>query len=209
MFASDQSDAGSAGICSRRTNQTQEARACSRVGPIRRRKCGYVLTMDQSEEPGRQGHECEKDKDRRNGRGDRDSSRVEETTREAKQEACRRYKTARQTDLSLKAVGGGRPLRGPGCLHIHSQKPAVPKGDDEKVNPLLHSPLNPKKGGKGARCPLNQNPLLTPRIPAQQNTNGSGTPVPSKGPRPELPLGPVGFQQDRWFRTVGVAGPPD
>eukprot|EP00976_Prorocentrum_cordatum_P112760 1195588-Prorocentrum_minimum.AAC.3 len=44
----DQSDAGSAGIFSRWTNQTQEARVYSHDGPIRRRKRRYILTMDQS-----------------------------------------------------------------------------------------------------------------------------------------------------------------
>eukprot|EP00976_Prorocentrum_cordatum_P043609 882349-Prorocentrum_minimum.AAC.1 len=39
----DQSDAGSAGIFSRWTNQTQDARVYSHDGPIRRRKCGYIL----------------------------------------------------------------------------------------------------------------------------------------------------------------------
>eukprot|EP00976_Prorocentrum_cordatum_P062786 1176855-Prorocentrum_minimum.AAC.2 len=57
-----QSDAGSAGIFSRRTNQTQEirvfsasifarrtnrtqeTRVYSHAGPIRRRKCGHILT---------------------------------------------------------------------------------------------------------------------------------------------------------------------
>eukprot|EP00959_Pyramimonas_sp_CCMP1952_P100062 2092454-Pyramimonas_sp.AAC.1 len=38
ILTTDQSDAGSAGIFSRRTNQTQEARVYSRYGPIRRRK---------------------------------------------------------------------------------------------------------------------------------------------------------------------------
>eukprot|EP00976_Prorocentrum_cordatum_P073505 1181122-Prorocentrum_minimum.AAC.1 len=50
----DQSDAGSAGMFSRWTSQTQEARTqevrvYSHDGPIRRRKCGYVLTTDQSD----------------------------------------------------------------------------------------------------------------------------------------------------------------
>eukprot|EP00976_Prorocentrum_cordatum_P087914 1187099-Prorocentrum_minimum.AAC.1 len=58
----DQSDAGSVGIFSRRTNQTQEAWVYSHDGPIRRRKHkkgayygsirrrkrGYILTTDQS-----------------------------------------------------------------------------------------------------------------------------------------------------------------
>eukprot|EP00959_Pyramimonas_sp_CCMP1952_P015960 337417-Pyramimonas_sp.AAC.2 len=34
---------------SRRTNPTQEARVCSHDGPIRRRKRGCILTMDQSD----------------------------------------------------------------------------------------------------------------------------------------------------------------
>eukprot|EP00959_Pyramimonas_sp_CCMP1952_P246285 5147621-Pyramimonas_sp.AAC.1 len=37
------------GIFSRRTNQTQEARVYSHDGPIRRRKRGYIITMDQSD----------------------------------------------------------------------------------------------------------------------------------------------------------------
>eukprot|EP00959_Pyramimonas_sp_CCMP1952_P283299 5922137-Pyramimonas_sp.AAC.1 len=45
----DQSDAGSVGIFSRRTNQTQEACVCSHDGPIRRSKRAFVLTMDQSD----------------------------------------------------------------------------------------------------------------------------------------------------------------
>eukprot|EP00959_Pyramimonas_sp_CCMP1952_P279310 5839815-Pyramimonas_sp.AAC.1 len=45
----DQSDAGSAGTFSRWTNQTQEARVYTHDGPIRRRKRGSILTMDQSE----------------------------------------------------------------------------------------------------------------------------------------------------------------
>eukprot|EP00976_Prorocentrum_cordatum_P085399 1186071-Prorocentrum_minimum.AAC.1 len=76
ILTTDQSDAGSAGIFSRRTNQTQEARvyspdgpirltltcspACrsarrrtsavySHDGPIRRRKRRYILTTDQSD----------------------------------------------------------------------------------------------------------------------------------------------------------------
>eukprot|EP00976_Prorocentrum_cordatum_P099723 1191944-Prorocentrum_minimum.AAC.2 len=43
-------DAGSAGIFSQRTNQTQEARVYSHSGPIRRmKKRGYILTTDQSD----------------------------------------------------------------------------------------------------------------------------------------------------------------
>eukprot|EP00959_Pyramimonas_sp_CCMP1952_P413164 8657810-Pyramimonas_sp.AAC.1 len=38
-----------AGIFSRRTNRTQEARACSRDGPIGRGKRGYILTTYQSD----------------------------------------------------------------------------------------------------------------------------------------------------------------
>eukprot|EP00976_Prorocentrum_cordatum_P004307 84644-Prorocentrum_minimum.AAC.1 len=45
----DQSDAGSVGTFSRRTNQTQEVWAYSHDGPIRRRKRGYILTADQSD----------------------------------------------------------------------------------------------------------------------------------------------------------------
>eukprot|EP00976_Prorocentrum_cordatum_P062112 1176582-Prorocentrum_minimum.AAC.1 len=57
----DPSDAGSAGIFSRRTrhgvlrrasrwsNQTQKARVYSHDGPIRRRKRGHILTTDQSD----------------------------------------------------------------------------------------------------------------------------------------------------------------
>eukprot|EP00976_Prorocentrum_cordatum_P030740 625625-Prorocentrum_minimum.AAC.1 len=44
----DQSDAGSASIFSRRTDRTQEARVHSHDGPIRRRKRGYILTTDRS-----------------------------------------------------------------------------------------------------------------------------------------------------------------
>eukprot|EP00976_Prorocentrum_cordatum_P002023 40501-Prorocentrum_minimum.AAC.1 len=57
----DQSDAGSAGIFGRWTNQRdtragldadtrrrQEAWVYSHYGPIRRRKCRYIQTMDQS-----------------------------------------------------------------------------------------------------------------------------------------------------------------
>eukprot|EP00976_Prorocentrum_cordatum_P037585 763727-Prorocentrum_minimum.AAC.6 len=44
----DRSDAGSVGIFSRGTNQTQEAWAYSHEGPIRRRKHGYILKRDQS-----------------------------------------------------------------------------------------------------------------------------------------------------------------
>eukprot|EP00976_Prorocentrum_cordatum_P039887 810342-Prorocentrum_minimum.AAC.1 len=36
------------GIADLPTNKTQEARVYSRDGPIRRRKCGYILTTDQS-----------------------------------------------------------------------------------------------------------------------------------------------------------------
>eukprot|EP00959_Pyramimonas_sp_CCMP1952_P273894 5725026-Pyramimonas_sp.AAC.1 len=45
----DQSDTGSMGIFSRRTHQTQEAWVYSQEGPIRRRKCGYILRRDQSD----------------------------------------------------------------------------------------------------------------------------------------------------------------
>eukprot|EP00976_Prorocentrum_cordatum_P109089 1194961-Prorocentrum_minimum.AAC.3 len=44
-----QSDARSAGLFSRRTNQMQEARAYSHDVPIRGRKRGYILITDQSE----------------------------------------------------------------------------------------------------------------------------------------------------------------
>eukprot|EP00959_Pyramimonas_sp_CCMP1952_P419528 8787474-Pyramimonas_sp.AAC.1 len=47
ILTTDQSDAGSAGISSRRINQTQEAQVSSHGGPIGRRKRGYVLTADQ------------------------------------------------------------------------------------------------------------------------------------------------------------------
>eukprot|EP00976_Prorocentrum_cordatum_P057856 1165860-Prorocentrum_minimum.AAC.1 len=43
-----QSDAGSAGIFSRRTNQPQAAQVYSHGGPISRRKRRYILTADQS-----------------------------------------------------------------------------------------------------------------------------------------------------------------
>eukprot|EP00959_Pyramimonas_sp_CCMP1952_P166019 3469931-Pyramimonas_sp.AAC.2 len=43
----DQSDAGGAGIFSRSTNQTQEARVFSHGGPIRRRRRAYVLNQTQ------------------------------------------------------------------------------------------------------------------------------------------------------------------
>eukprot|EP00976_Prorocentrum_cordatum_P066264 1178239-Prorocentrum_minimum.AAC.1 len=49
ILTAGQSDAGSAGIFSRRTNQTQEARVYSHDGPIRRRKRRYILTTDQSD----------------------------------------------------------------------------------------------------------------------------------------------------------------
>eukprot|EP00959_Pyramimonas_sp_CCMP1952_P400448 8390888-Pyramimonas_sp.AAC.1 len=39
----------SAGIFSRRTNQTQEAWVYSHNGPTRRRKRGYILMMNQSD----------------------------------------------------------------------------------------------------------------------------------------------------------------
>eukprot|EP00976_Prorocentrum_cordatum_P074343 1181481-Prorocentrum_minimum.AAC.5 len=45
----DQSDTGSAGIFSRRTNRTQEVRVYSHDGPIGHRKCGYILTTDLSD----------------------------------------------------------------------------------------------------------------------------------------------------------------
>eukprot|EP00976_Prorocentrum_cordatum_P070915 1180118-Prorocentrum_minimum.AAC.1 len=45
----DQSDTGSAGIFSRRTNRTQKAKVYSHGGPIRRRKRKYILTADQSD----------------------------------------------------------------------------------------------------------------------------------------------------------------
>eukprot|EP00959_Pyramimonas_sp_CCMP1952_P395306 8283097-Pyramimonas_sp.AAC.1 len=44
-----ESDAGSAGIFSRRTNRTQEVRVYSHDGPSRRGKCGYILTTDQTD----------------------------------------------------------------------------------------------------------------------------------------------------------------
>eukprot|EP00959_Pyramimonas_sp_CCMP1952_P274631 5741000-Pyramimonas_sp.AAC.2 len=49
ILTTDQSDAESAGIFSRWTNQTQDARVCSHDGPIRRRTRGYILTTDQSD----------------------------------------------------------------------------------------------------------------------------------------------------------------
>eukprot|EP00976_Prorocentrum_cordatum_P076349 1182269-Prorocentrum_minimum.AAC.1 len=49
ILTADQSHAGSAGIFSRRTNQTQETWVYSHNGPIRRRKRGYILTADQSD----------------------------------------------------------------------------------------------------------------------------------------------------------------
>eukprot|EP00959_Pyramimonas_sp_CCMP1952_P472683 9500455-Pyramimonas_sp.AAC.1 len=45
----DQSYTVSTGIFSRWTNQTQEAQGYSHDGPIRRRKRGYILTMDPSD----------------------------------------------------------------------------------------------------------------------------------------------------------------
>eukprot|EP00959_Pyramimonas_sp_CCMP1952_P308765 6461883-Pyramimonas_sp.AAC.5 len=45
----DQSEAGSAGSLSQRTNLTQEARVYSHDGPIRRINRGYILTMDRSD----------------------------------------------------------------------------------------------------------------------------------------------------------------
>eukprot|EP00976_Prorocentrum_cordatum_P106418 1194445-Prorocentrum_minimum.AAC.1 len=47
ILTTDQSDAGSVGIFSRRTNQTPEAWVYSHDGPIRHRKRGYILTTDQ------------------------------------------------------------------------------------------------------------------------------------------------------------------
>eukprot|EP00976_Prorocentrum_cordatum_P077522 1182722-Prorocentrum_minimum.AAC.1 len=49
ILTADQSDAGRAGIFSRRTNQTRDARVYSHGGPIRRETCGYILTADQSD----------------------------------------------------------------------------------------------------------------------------------------------------------------
>eukprot|EP00976_Prorocentrum_cordatum_P011193 225164-Prorocentrum_minimum.AAC.1 len=49
MLTVDQSDAGSAGVFSRRTNRTQEARVDAHDGPIGRRKRGYMLTEDHSD----------------------------------------------------------------------------------------------------------------------------------------------------------------
>eukprot|EP00976_Prorocentrum_cordatum_P000913 18411-Prorocentrum_minimum.AAC.1 len=46
----DQSDAGHAGIFSRRTNRTKDARVYSHDGPIGRRTHGYILTTDQLDE---------------------------------------------------------------------------------------------------------------------------------------------------------------
>eukprot|EP00976_Prorocentrum_cordatum_P009141 182463-Prorocentrum_minimum.AAC.1 len=45
----DPSDAGSAGMFSRRTHQTQEARVYSHDEPIRRWKRGYILTTNPSD----------------------------------------------------------------------------------------------------------------------------------------------------------------
>eukprot|EP00959_Pyramimonas_sp_CCMP1952_P172653 3607622-Pyramimonas_sp.AAC.1 len=45
----DQSDAGTVGMFSRRTNRTKEAWVYSHGGPIGRRKHGYILTADQSD----------------------------------------------------------------------------------------------------------------------------------------------------------------
>eukprot|EP00976_Prorocentrum_cordatum_P015937 319458-Prorocentrum_minimum.AAC.1 len=50
ILTTDQSDARSAGIFSRRTHQTQEAQVYSHDGPIRRKKHRYILTTDQSEQ---------------------------------------------------------------------------------------------------------------------------------------------------------------
>eukprot|EP00959_Pyramimonas_sp_CCMP1952_P469757 9495503-Pyramimonas_sp.AAC.2 len=41
----DQSEAGRAGMFSRRTNQRQDAQVCSHGEPIRRRKRGYILGL--------------------------------------------------------------------------------------------------------------------------------------------------------------------
>eukprot|EP00976_Prorocentrum_cordatum_P062787 1176855-Prorocentrum_minimum.AAC.3 len=49
ILTTDQSDAGGAGIFSRRTNQTHEVRVYSHDGPIRRRRRGYILMIDQSD----------------------------------------------------------------------------------------------------------------------------------------------------------------
>eukprot|EP00959_Pyramimonas_sp_CCMP1952_P162867 3404867-Pyramimonas_sp.AAC.1 len=49
VLTADQSDAGSAGMFSRRTNQTREAQVYSQGGPIRRKKRRYILTADQSD----------------------------------------------------------------------------------------------------------------------------------------------------------------
>eukprot|EP00976_Prorocentrum_cordatum_P114254 1195823-Prorocentrum_minimum.AAC.7 len=48
ILTTDQSGAGSMGIFSPRTNQTQETRVYSHHGPIRRRNHGYILAMIQS-----------------------------------------------------------------------------------------------------------------------------------------------------------------
>eukprot|EP00976_Prorocentrum_cordatum_P095809 1190304-Prorocentrum_minimum.AAC.4 len=49
ILTKDQSDAGHAGIFSRRTNRTQDARVYSHEGPIGRRTRGYILMKDQSD----------------------------------------------------------------------------------------------------------------------------------------------------------------
>eukprot|EP00976_Prorocentrum_cordatum_P046585 941240-Prorocentrum_minimum.AAC.1 len=45
----DQSDAGSTGMFSRRTNQTQGVQVYSHGGPIRRSERKCILTADQSD----------------------------------------------------------------------------------------------------------------------------------------------------------------
>eukprot|EP00959_Pyramimonas_sp_CCMP1952_P131885 2757456-Pyramimonas_sp.AAC.1 len=49
IIVTGQSYTGSAGIFSRRANQTQEVRVYSHDGPIRHRNRGYILTTDQSD----------------------------------------------------------------------------------------------------------------------------------------------------------------
>eukprot|EP00976_Prorocentrum_cordatum_P048385 976960-Prorocentrum_minimum.AAC.1 len=49
ILTTEQSDAGCAGIFSRRAKQMQDARVYSRDGPIICRMRGYILTTDQSD----------------------------------------------------------------------------------------------------------------------------------------------------------------
>eukprot|EP00976_Prorocentrum_cordatum_P045789 924602-Prorocentrum_minimum.AAC.1 len=49
ILTANRSDAGRAGIFSRRTDRMQEARVYSHGGPIGCRTCRHILTADQSD----------------------------------------------------------------------------------------------------------------------------------------------------------------